>query len=228
VFNTSTESTGINTDEYSGPDSTVVFLIDYEFLNQNDNGLKIITDLGIQDKAILVTSRFDEPNIRSECESPKIKVLPKQLAGQITISIAPSSGHSTNEIMLFANTDLSKTESTINNQPVSMKLSKYDLCLIDDDKLLVHSIWGMVAKEKGLNIKMFERPEDFLSEVSNIDKTTPIYIDVSLANNVNGVDVANTIYEQGFENINLATGYDCETIKAPSFIRHVVGKDFPL
>lgn len=228
VFNTSNESTGINSDEYSGPDSTVVFLIDYEFLNQNDNGLKIITDLGIQEKAILVTSRFDEPNIRSECEAQKIKILPKQLAGQITISIAPSSGHSSNEIVLFANTDLSKAESTINNQPVSMKLSKYDLCLIDDDKLLVHSIWGMVAKEKGLNIRMFERPEDFLSEAGSIDKTTPLYVDVSLGNNVNGIDVAKAIHEQGFENINLATGYDSETIKVPSFIRQVVGKDCPL
>ena len=238
--------------------SPCIFLIDYEFLNQNDNGLKIITDFGIQDKAILVTSRFDEPNIRSECEDQKIKILPKQLAGQIGISIMPSFDHSTFEITSqtlptesidslnisnsmnftnatmpietssFENTNLSRTESTVNNQSSSMELSKYDLCLIDDDKLLVHSIWGMVAKEKGLTIKMFERPEDFLSEASRIDKTTPLYVDVSLGNNVNGVDFAKDIHRLGFENINLATGYESESIKTPNFIRQVVGKDFPL
>ncbi len=195
-----------------------IFLIDYEFLNQNDNGLKIITDLGIQNRAILVTSRFDEPNIRSECEAQNIKILPKQLAGQIPISISNGSP-STNE-----NNDVVTTIESLSN---SLKLSKCNLCLIDDDKLLVHSIWGMVAKEKGLNIRMFERPEDFLSQANQIDKSTPIYVDVSLGDNVNGIDVANVIHEQGFENINLATGYESESIKVPNFIRQVVGKDFP-
>lgn len=212
------------------------YLIDYEFINQNDNGLRIIIDLGIQDKSILVTSRFDEPNIRSECETYKIKILPKQLAGQINIVIT----HNIDAKSIFQNTELidrnidSKTENIHQPLPPSFtclpnyeKLSKYDLCLIDDDKHLVHSIWGMVAKEKGLNIKMFERPEDFMKESSGIDKLTPIYVDVSLANNINGIEVAKSIHEQGFENINLATGYDSDSIKVPHFIRNVVGKDFP-
>ena len=262
VYNSFSKSAVPNADLNSN--SPCIFLIDYEFLNQNDNGLKIITDLGIQNKAILVTSRFDEPNIRSECEAQNIKILPKQLAGQIGISIMPNLDRNTFEItsqalptestdlekskdslnisnsMYFKNTmmpietsslentNLSKTESTIYNQPSLVKLSKYDLCLIDDDKLLVHSIWAMVAKEKGLNIKMFERPEDFLSEAIHIDKATPLYVDVSLANNVNGIDVAKDIHRLGFENINLATGYESESIKTPNFIRQVVGKDFPL
>ena len=95
-----------------------IFLIDYEFLNQNDNGLKIITDLGIQDKAILVTSRFDEPNIRSECEAENIKILPKQLAGQIGISIMPSFDHSTfeatSQVLSTESTDFEKSKDTLN------------------------------------------------------------------------------------------------------------------
>ncbi len=179
-------------------ESNFVCLIDYEFLNQNDNGLKIIIDLNLQDKAILVTSRFDEPHIRSECESQKIKILPKQLAGQIPIHFQLE------------------------------KADKFALCLIDDDKALVHSIWGMVAKEKELNIKMFATPQEFLFEAGQIDKNTPIYVDVSLGDKVNGVEFAEDIHNLGFENINLATGYDKDSIKAPSFIRQVVGKDFPL
>lgn len=204
----------------------IIFLIDYEFLSQNDDGLKIITDLSIQDKAILVTSRFDEPNIRRECEVQKIKILPKQLAGQIPIMLPAVN---------LVGTTLANSESVLNidSSSTQEKLckysipSKYDLCLIDDDKLLIHSIWNMVAKEKGLNIKLFERPEDFLTESSLIDKTTPIYIDVSLGNNVSGVEFSKEIYKLGFENINLATGYDAETINVPTFIRKVIGKDFP-
>ncbi len=192
-----------------------IFLIDYEFLNQNDNGLKIITDLGIQSKSILVTSRFDEPHILSECEAQKIKMLPKQLAGQISITISKT-------------TLLDVQKNALDSLSNPIKLSKYDLCLIDDDKLLVHSIWGMVAKTKGLNIKMFECPEDFYEDSVNIDKSTPIYVDLSLGNNVNGIEVVKEIHEQGFENINIATGYDSDFIKAPEYVRQIVGKDFPV
>ncbi len=87
------KTASLNTNSDSKPaldhnvNSPYLFLIDYEFLNQDDNGLKIITDLEIQNNAILVTSRFDEPFILSDCELQSIKILPKQLAGQIPITI---------------------------------------------------------------------------------------------------------------------------------------------
>jgi signal transduction histidine kinase len=63
------------------------FLVDFEFLNQNDNGLSLIRDLNIADRCILVTSRYEEDHIRESCRSMKIKLMPKQLAGFVPIEI---------------------------------------------------------------------------------------------------------------------------------------------
>ena len=89
------------------------------------------------------------------------------------------------------------------------------------------SVWASVAESKGLKIQMFATPEDFFAVADSIDRLTPIYVDVSLGDGVKGTDVAQEIYKSGFVNINLATGYDADSIIAAPFIRKVVGKDFP-
>jgi signal transduction histidine kinase len=63
------------------------YLIDYELLGQSTNGLSVIEELGIQDNVVLVTSRYEEPEIKERCEFLKIKLLPKSLAGFIPIEI---------------------------------------------------------------------------------------------------------------------------------------------
>jgi hypothetical protein len=62
-----------------------LFLIDYEFLNQNKNGLDVIEELNLQDQAILVTSRYDEKKIRERCASLGVKLIPKSMAGFVPI-----------------------------------------------------------------------------------------------------------------------------------------------
>jgi hypothetical protein len=113
--------------------------------------------------------------------------------------------------------------------PISFaqKLERPDCILIDDDILLIHPIWRSAAKSKGLNIKLFSTPHEFLSVVDTIDRLTPIYIDVSLGNGVKGTDFAVELHKLGFTEINLATGYEPDSIQAPPFIRRIVGKDFP-
>ena len=78
-------------------DAEKVFLIDYELLGQGTNGLEVIQELGLQElgrqelgpraNVILVTSRYEEPEIRRKVESLKIKLLPKSLAGFVPIII---------------------------------------------------------------------------------------------------------------------------------------------
>ncbi len=79
--------TWISANQNSSNDSTnrdsfaaTLFFIDYEFLGQADNGLDLIESCGIARQAVLVTSRYDEPLIRSRCEKLGIKILPKSLA----------------------------------------------------------------------------------------------------------------------------------------------------
>jgi len=55
-----------------------------------------------------------------------------------------------------------------------------------------------------------------------------IYVDVNLANNVRGEEVARRIHDLGFTDIYLATGYDADGFPPLPYIKAVVGKDFPL
>jgi hypothetical protein len=116
---------------------------------------------------------------------------------------------------------------TKENSPATMEKIRYDLCLIDDDIQLIHWAWSSVAESKGFNIKMFSTPQAFLAAVNSIDRLTPIYVDVSLGDGVNGTDFAWAIHKLGFFEINLATGYEADSFETPLFIRKVVGKDFP-
>lgn len=57
------------------------FLIDYELLAQATTGLDVIEELGLRENVVLVTSRYEEPEIKRRCELLKIKLLPKSLSG---------------------------------------------------------------------------------------------------------------------------------------------------
>lgn len=63
-----------------------LYLIDYELLGQNINGLDIIENLGIQNNAVLVTSRYEDRIIREKCEYLKVKLLPKDFAGFVALN----------------------------------------------------------------------------------------------------------------------------------------------
>ena len=64
-----------------------LFLIDYEFLGQNINGLDGIERAKISTKSILVTSRYEELPIRNRCASFNVKIIPKGLAPYIPLTI---------------------------------------------------------------------------------------------------------------------------------------------
>jgi signal transduction histidine kinase len=67
-----------------------LFLIDYEFLGSPVSGLDLIESLGIQKRSILVTSRYDEKDLRNRCEGIGVKLIPKSIAGFVPISVEAS------------------------------------------------------------------------------------------------------------------------------------------
>jgi hypothetical protein len=67
-----------------------LFLIDYEFIGQGMNGIDVIQRNGIADRAVLVTSRYEEPAIKELAKALKIKLLPKGLAPVVPIIIEKS------------------------------------------------------------------------------------------------------------------------------------------
>jgi signal transduction histidine kinase len=64
----------------------VKFLIDYELIGSTQTGLSLIEKLDIPNQSVLVTSRYEEPNIISRCEKLGVPILPKSMAVLIPIS----------------------------------------------------------------------------------------------------------------------------------------------
>ena len=83
-----------------------------------------------------------------------------------------------------------------------------DFVLIDDDKL-IGELWVKIASQKGKKALSFSKPEDFYAIMDSLPKTTPIYVDQSLGDNVEGLQVTKKLHqEHGFTHLYLATGYD--------------------
>ena len=183
--------------------SDTLFLVDYEFLNEAMTGLDLIEKLNISKYAILITSRFEEPQIRARCDSAGLKLIPKSMAGLVPIKIEQP---------------LIKEQKQLSNVILP------DAILIDDDTL-VHMTWNSFAKENNKKYALYFSVEEFLKEQNLYDHAVCVYVDSNLGNSVKGEDAAKEIFKQGFKNIFIATGYEASSIAAHPWIKGVVGKD---
>jgi signal transduction histidine kinase len=177
------------------------FFVDYD-LGASKTGLDIIIDYDICDKATLVTSMYQDKDIQKSCLENGISILPKQIFNQAKVI----------------------TKNLIDTQNI---LDDY-LVLIDDDKL-IHMSWEYEAKKLNKNISCYFSVSEFISDESFklLDKQTPIYVDSNLGDNLKGEVESKKVYEAGFENIYLATGYSSNDIDRPKWIKEIVGKRAP-
>ncbi len=67
-----------------------VYLVDYELLGHKETGLELVEELGVCERAILVTSRFDEPGILEECRRLGVRMIPKSFAGMVPLRLSES------------------------------------------------------------------------------------------------------------------------------------------
>ncbi len=180
-----------------------VYLIDYELLDRKETGLSLIAALGLGSRAILVTSRFEEPAIHEECVRLGARMIPKGLAGFVPIRVRAKAG--------FAAAGL-------------------DAVLIDDDPL-TRAVWTAAAKRAGKSFKAYGDAGAFLADLDisaiAVSKDAPLYLDSNLGGGIKGEDVAEELSRLGFSNIRLATGYDPSQFAAAAHIREVVGKEPP-
>lgn len=66
--------------------ATAVYLLDYELSGEDQTGLTLARELNLGDRAVLVTSRFEEKAILDECVRLSIRLIPKGLAGFVPIT----------------------------------------------------------------------------------------------------------------------------------------------
>jgi signal transduction histidine kinase len=71
-------------ENFSELDETL-FLIDYEIVNSAESGLDLIESFGIEQHSILVTSRYEEPQVKERCERMGVKMIPKPLSIYVPI-----------------------------------------------------------------------------------------------------------------------------------------------
>jgi FixJ family two-component response regulator len=176
----------------------ILYLIDFELIGDGSNGLEIIEKLGIEDRSILVTSRYEESKIESKTYFLNLKMIPKALAGLVPISIVQR-----------------LPDSTI-----------FDCVLIDDDPTINYA-WKESSTRKGLNLKTFSNPEPFLISHKIFDRNIDIYLDRNLGNGIQGEIVAKQLFELGFKNIYLATGQSEELFSKMPWLKGVYGKTPP-
>jgi len=175
-----------------------LFLVDYELVNSKETGLDMIEQLDLKTQSILVTSRYEEPEIRERIKELGVKIIPKSFAPYIPIPMV--NGH--------------------------VKEEPPELIFIDDDKILT-KIWEMRASCIKTKIATFNCSEDFKKVMARYNKDIPIYIDSDLKEQIPGEMFAKFLYEQGFQNLYLATGYEKDKFGNLPWIKKVVNKEAP-
>lgn len=139
-------------------------------------------------------------------------------------SILVTSRYDQSDILKFAKEKKTKIlpKSSVQLIPITTVDNKL-VVLIDDDKLIRYA-WGEEAKKFPVKFWSFSSVDDFLS-AEGIPITATIYVDSDLNQGLKGELLAEQIYQRGFKNIYLATGY--EDVVLPSYIIGKTSKIFP-
>jgi hypothetical protein len=103
---------------------------------------------------------------------------------------------------------------------------KWDAILIDDDAL-VRGLWELSAQRAQKKVLLCSTPQEFFAVVNEIDRASPIYVDVHLAKGLCGIRVSEEISTQGFSQVHLATGMDQDRYQSLQWVSSVIGKSPP-
>lgn len=177
----------------------LLFLFDYDLGKLSETGLDLIEKHHLQSQSILVTSRYEEPIIKIRADRLKLKIIPKGMIGLVAIEITSCEIEQINDL--------------------------YTRCLIDDDPL-VRMTWEWAAKKDNIKLLTCNSAKSFQEQISKVNFETEIYIDIHLAEDVKGQEVAASLHDQGFKKLYFATGYEASAITdVPEYILGITGKN---
>ncbi len=70
--------------------------------------------------------------------------------------------------------------------------------------------------------------EDLLANLGAVNPSTPVYIDLRLANaQMQGLELAEVLHRRGFRDLYLSTGISSDECPVPDIIKGVRGKNPP-
>ncbi len=215
-----------------------LFLLDYELSGYEETGLSLAEEMNIGEQSILVTSRYEEQRIIDNCIRIKAKMIPKGLSGMVpmektvvkSLVLGVESGlgyqRTTKPVAPMAPDTHQGSRKEQSSNAVKLLADSCQAILIDDDSLVIMN-WKMAARKKGVTLKTFKEPKEFINNADNYSKETILYIDTELADDVKGEDIAKELNEKGFKNIYMETGHPKEQFAHLKFIKEVIGKEPP-
>ena len=96
---------------------------------------------------------------------------------------------------------------------------------MDDDKYL-RMAWELKAKKKNKKILSVGELSTLESNLYNIDLETPFFLDRDLGEDLpKGEDIAKDLFEKGFKNLYLCTGYRKEDLQEFPWIKEILPKN---
>ena len=204
----------------------VIFLSDYELLQQRKNGLEVVKESGIK-HAMLVTSYYFNPKIREEAARLEIKILPKQMASIIPILFANGNVIRTNELPIVPPSHSLGSEESISTQPTSHQEKKpashkTDVVLLDDDQVFADAIVFRLSTCKKV-VKHYPDPNVFLNEHERYAKDTPICIDnnFGIGIDIKGTQVAERLHALEFTRLFLVSGDRFAADSLPNYVTFI-------
>lgn len=178
----------------------LVIFCDYDFFDEEQNGLDILELAPTGSTKVLVTSYLYNPSIMKKAIDKGLKILPKDLVPYFK---------------LYSQEDL-----TLEKQ--------ISLIFIDDDLRNTQS-WEFFAQAKNLKIVTYNNTQDFFANASSFKKDIPIYIDLDLSEDKDGIAYAKEIHMLEFEKIYISTGAIDINIKKSDYpwVTAILEKKFP-
>ena len=170
---------------------------DHELEGDPLTGLEVLEKLQFSPNAILVTSHYEKADIIARCQKQGIRLLPKNLLAHVLIELT-----------------------------VPGEIKHYDAVLLDDHQELC-SLWEMSAFMHNKSFLAFSSIADLEAALPEIDSKTAIYIDSELGSEVKGETYAQTLFERGYTELYLATGYDISHFGPLPWIKAIMSKEPP-
>lgn len=100
------------------------------------------------------------------------------------------------------------------------------IVLIDDD-YMIRKYWTIMAKSKGIAFIAFESYEQFQGSNLKPSDVVEIYIDSNLGSDLRGEELSKNIFESGYLQIYLTTGFQDIEIQNYAWLKGVVSKRPP-
>jgi hypothetical protein len=101
-----------------------------------------------------------------------------------------------------------------------------DAVFVDDDPL-VRQAWEFRAEGSGKTILLLSTVDELRQRIPALKKSTPIFLDSSLGNGIKGEEFAKELFEQGFKELYLSTGYAASQFAPMPWLKGIIGKEPP-